>query len=78
MNKIFIGYSSDDKTPRQEVVGDLESLGHTVWSDSELVDGQSWWGRILREIENADFYLCALSSAYLKSDALQARTQLRE
>jgi len=69
MNKIFISYSSDDKTPIQEVVGDLESLGHSVWFDSELVGGQSWWDRILREIENADFYLCALSSAYLKSDA---------
>ena len=53
MNKIFISYSSDDKTPIQEVVGDLESLGHTVWFDSELVGGQSWWDRILREIENA-------------------------
>jgi len=69
MNKIFISYSSDDKTPIQEVVGDLESLGHTVWFDNELVGGQSWWDRILREIETADFYLCALSSAYLKSDA---------
>jgi len=69
MSKIFISYSSDDKAPIQEVVGDLESLGHTVWFDSELVGGQSWWNRILREIENADFYLCALSCAYLKSDA---------
>ncbi len=69
MNKIFISYSSDDKTPIQEVVGDLKSLSYSVWFDSELVGGQSWWDRILREIENADFYLCALSSAYLKSDA---------
>lgn len=75
MNKIFISYSSDDKALIQEVTEDLVSLGHSVWFDNDLVGGQSWWDRILREIENADFYLCALSSAYLNSDACQRELQ---
>ena len=69
MAKIFISYSSDDKEPIQDIVEDLESLGHTIWIDNELVGGQSWWDRILKEIESCDFYLCGLSGAYLKSDA---------
>ena len=69
MAKIFISYSSDDKTAIQEVSNDLTSMGHNIWFDHELVGGQSWWNKILKEIELCDFYLCALSSAYLKSDA---------
>lgn len=69
MAKLFISYSSEDKPAVLDIVEDLESLGHEIWFDNELVGGQSWWDRILKEIEGCDFYLCALSSAYLKSDA---------
>lgn len=69
MAKIFISYSSDDKTAIQDVSNDLTSMEHDIWFDHELVGGQSWWNKILKEIEHCDFYLCALSNAYLKSDA---------
>ena len=69
MAKLFISYSSEDKPAVLDIVEDLESLGHEIWFDNELVGGQAWWDRILKEIEGCDFYLCALSSAYLKSDA---------
>lgn len=69
MAKLFISYSSDDKVVIREIVEDLETLGHSIWLDNKLVGGQSWWDRILQEIENCDFYLCALSGGYLKSDA---------
>lgn len=69
MVKIFVSYSSDDKTPVEDLVVDLESLTYDIWFDNELIGGQSWWDRILKEIENCDIYLCALSDAYLKSEA---------
>ncbi len=69
MTNLFISYSSEDKSQVVDIVDDLESLGHKIWFDNELIGGQSWWDRILREIESCDFYLCALSGSYLKSDA---------
>ncbi len=67
--KLFISYSSQDKSFQEEVSGFLQELEHKVWADKSLKSGQEWWSEILDEIRKADVFICILSNNYNASEA---------
>jgi TIR domain len=48
---------------------DIEALGHIVWFDKELRDGQTWWDQILTKVRNCDVFIFALDPMALSSTA---------
>jgi hypothetical protein len=46
---------------------DLEQSGNSVWTDSQLTGGQSWWDVILDQIRQCDLFVFALSPDSLSS-----------
>jgi len=67
--KIFITYNRASKDAVIPLVKDIEQLGHSVWFDSELTGGQSWWDNILYNIRDCDVYVFALTREALDSTA---------
>lgn len=66
---IFVSYSRHDKDEVQQIINDCKSLGHAVWFDQELSGGQSWWDRIIREIQECDLFVFVLSKQSTNSAA---------
>lgn len=67
--KVFVSYSRHDKKEVQQIINDCKSLGHSVWFDQELSGGQSWWDRIIREIQECDLFVFVLSQQSTNSAA---------
>jgi hypothetical protein len=65
--KIFVSYSSQDRTLIEGFVNDLESLQHTVWFDKKLTGGQEWWDSILSSIRECEAFVFALTQNSLDS-----------
>lgn len=67
--RIFISYAKLNKEPVNKLAKTLDALGHSVWFDKELINtgGQNWWDNILKEIQNADLFVFALSPTSLQS-----------
>jgi hypothetical protein len=68
---IFISYSRRNREKVLELAEDLKLFDQNVWFDSQLANegGHLWWGRILKEIRECEFFVFALSAASLKSKA---------
>lgn len=66
---VFASYSRHDKEEVQQIINDCKSLGHSVWFDQELSGGQSWWDRIIREIQQCDLFVFVLSQQSTNSAA---------
>lgn len=65
--EIFLSYSRQNLHLIRSLVEDIEALGHQVWYDHELSGGQSWWDEILKQIQNCDVFVFALSWHSLNS-----------
>ncbi len=59
--KIFVSYRSSNRALVEELVSDLESIGHSVWFDKQLEGGQKWWDNILLQIQQCDLLIFALT-----------------
>lgn len=67
--RIFISYSSKDRTLVEILADDLSALGHTVWFDQELTGGHAWWVSILESVRQYDLFIFALTPYALDSHA---------
>jgi hypothetical protein len=61
MKKVFLSYAAEDRAIADTVHDDLETLGASVWMDTEQTGGQPWWDSVLKEIRQCDTF-CALLS----------------
>lgn len=75
MAKIFISYSSVDRSFVENLARDLRRLGHHVWFDNALLVGQDWWDTILAELRGCDVILYAVSGNSLDSEACRRELQ---
>lgn len=64
---IFINYARKDLREVEVLRRDLEQSDNSVWTDSQLTGGQSWWDVILDQIRECDLFVFALSPASLNS-----------
>lgn len=69
--KIFVSYSSKNRTAIQSLIEDLEGLDHDVWFDQELAGGQKWWDTILENIRTCDIFLFAMTQDWVASRACE-------
>ncbi|NDJ84831.1 MAG: toll/interleukin-1 receptor domain-containing protein [Chloroflexi bacterium] len=67
--RIFISYSSRNRSEIEQLASYVKSLGHQVWYDHYLLGGQRWWDEILEHIKQCDILLFALSPDSLASKA---------
>jgi hypothetical protein len=67
--KIFISYSRFHLQAVEALAADLESTGHKVWYDRELkqTGGQSWWRHILKQVQECEIFIYALSMESVRS-----------
>ncbi len=65
--RIFISYSSKNRSLIETLANDLEALGHDVWFDKELSGGQVWWDQILGAIRDCELCVFALTPQSLES-----------
>lgn len=65
---IFVSYAHNDKPlVRPMVVTILQTAGHTVWFDVEILPGQEWEKEILTAINACDAFVYAMTPASLAS-----------
>jgi hypothetical protein len=67
MAKVFISYAHEDRDRVKIIADALRGLGHTVWTDNELLVGDNWDEVIQRKILETDAFILALSQDYLQS-----------
>ena len=74
MAQIFISYSRADVNFVEELVPLINTIfpEHTVWYDRQIVGGEDWWKRILREIDSCDLFIYLLSNDSLNSTYCQS------
>src|SRR5947208_1175673 len=65
--KIFLSYSSKNRSLVETLANDLDRLGHDVWFDKKLSGGQVWWYEILHEIRDCDLFIFALTRQSIDS-----------
>lgn len=59
--RLMISYSRDDSNFVYELVRAMREEGHTVWIDTGLTGGLSWWQGICEGIESAEIVIAMLS-----------------
>jgi hypothetical protein len=69
MSRLFVSYSRADAGLVDTLVADAETLGHEVWVDRQLSGGSPWWAEVLRQIEECDVFVYALSPDAVTSRA---------
>ncbi len=67
MMKIFMSYSSKNRSTVAGLAQDLKAQGYQVWFDREVPGGQSWWDMIVGQIRECDLFLFALTPSSLDS-----------
>lgn len=71
-NRIFISYSRKDQELLEKLKRHLSVLEKsdtfTVWSDSNITAGHSWYSRLQDEIDKASIVILVVSADYLASD----------
>jgi hypothetical protein len=72
---VFVSYARLTLARVQKLVPDLHRLGFHVWFDRELSGGQKWWDEILKNILSCDYFVVALSDAWLASTPCKAEWQ---
>jgi hypothetical protein len=75
---MFISYCRADRSIVDGFVLGLRKAYryHTVWYDDDILGGQLWWKRILKEIGECDLFIFLLSNDALASE--HCRNELRE
>src|SRR5262249_81417 len=69
MTTVFLSYSRQNHVQARALAEDVKALGHQVWMDKELSDGQVWWAQILERVRACDGFLCTLAPESLESEA---------
>lgn len=64
---LFVSYTRADETLVRVLKTDLDSLGRQVWLDHQIYGGQQWWQEIIRQIQDAEVFVFALSNDSWKS-----------
>jgi TIR domain len=70
--RLYISYARPDWPKADSLAQRLRDSGHSVWVDTDLMGGQSWWDTILDRIRESDAFIAVLSRSSLKSGACQA------
>lgn len=73
--QLFISYARPDRTRAESLTLRLRQAGITVWLDSDLVGGQTWWDRILDQLRSCDAVVVAVSMASIKSQACRSERE---
>lgn len=68
MAKVFLSYSSQDKTIAQKIIYDLQALGIDLWSDDNLRAGDPWKQIIGDQLRQSEAVVVLVSPASLSSD----------
>lgn len=68
MARIFIAYSRQDRSRAEELVRFLESDGHSIWWDQQLLAGDSFRDVIIRAIDDSDKIIVLWSINSIKSE----------
>ena len=73
--KIFISYSHQDESYKDELQSWLKSLQYSieinVWEDRQILIGNDWMAEIAKGMEAADFIILLISKDFLASDFIQ-------
>ncbi len=75
---LFVSYTRKDEALVRQLVADLGQLGRTVWVDQQIHGGESWWRKIIREIQSAEVFVFALSNASWKSKPCRLELEYAE
>ena len=75
---LFISYTRKDEALVRELVADLGRLGRAVWVDQQIHGGESWWRKIIREIQSAEVFVFALSNASWRSKPCRLELEYAE
>lgn len=65
--RLFMSYSSKDRQRAMELSQRLEGMGYDIWMDDKLNGGSNWWDEIIKQIQNCDVMILALSTQYMQS-----------
>jgi hypothetical protein len=72
---VFISYSNQDEGAVRALAADLGRARQTVWLDRELHGGDTWWQTILKQIQDADVFVFALSNNSQRSKPCRAELE---
>jgi hypothetical protein len=67
----------EERGGRQDLIADLQLLGHRLWYDQELTGGQSWWSHILEEVRTAEVFVFALTPESMATLACKHKPLIR-
>jgi serine/threonine kinase PknH len=73
--QLFISYARPDRSRAESLTLRLRQAGITVWLDSDLVGGQTWWDRILDQLRSCDAVVVAVSKASINSQACRSERE---
>lgn len=66
--EIFISYSRKNQEIVEQLIDNLQSIGHVIWYDKKLDGGKSWWDEIIKNIGECDVFIFALTQESLDSE----------
>lgn len=73
--QLFVSYARPDRLRAESLAVRLRQAGIEVWLDSDLVGGQRWWDRILRQLRTYHAVVAAISKASIKSRACRSERE---
>jgi hypothetical protein len=71
---VFISYANQDEDAVRALATDLRRTRQTVWLDQEL-RGDTWWQTIIKQIQDADVFVFALSNNSQRSKPCRAELE---
>jgi hypothetical protein len=72
---VFISYANEDEDAVRALATDLRRARQTVWLDQDLHGGDTWWQTILKQIQDADVFIFALSNNSQRSKPCRAELE---
>ncbi len=69
MARVFLSYSRDDQEVVKDLVSIITSADISIWHDTRAKIGHRWWKEILKQIQDCDVFVYAVSEASLSSKA---------
>jgi len=65
--RIFVSYASTNRSLVNDLVEDIQDMGHDVWYDQKLEGGQFWWDNILENLRDSELLIFATTPDSLDS-----------
>jgi TIR domain len=67
--RAFISYAKADVEAVSSLHAQIEQLVGDAWIDTKLTGGQEWWDEIVKQIQDRDLFIFAISEGSVRSEA---------